>query len=74
VEKSSAFTSTYGRGFCRAVLGRLDLAAVYLAGLQLHVVESDLLPMHVETAYNVHSGPPQAPTLTRHGYGLTIRV
>jgi hypothetical protein len=24
VEKSSAFTSTYGRGLCRAVLGRVD--------------------------------------------------
>jgi hypothetical protein len=53
-------------------IGRLDLAPMYFAGLQLHVVESDLLPVQVETAYNVHSGSPQAPLFTRHGYGLTV--
>ena len=30
-------------------VGRLDLAAMDLAGLHFHVVEGDLLPMHVET-------------------------
>src|SRR5215210_8288529 len=35
-------------------VGWLYLAAMYLAALQLDVVEGDLLPMHVETTYNVH--------------------
>src|SRR5215208_742682 len=52
-------------------VSRADLAPVALAGLDLYVVEGDLLPMHVESAYNVHVvGPPQAPLLTQHGYGL----
>src|SRR5215208_1808866 len=52
-------------------VGRLDPAAMYFAAVHLDVVEGDLLPMHVESAYNVHVvGPPQAPLLTQHGYGL----
>src|SRR5215208_4246459 len=43
-------------------VGGADLAAMYFATLYLYVVEGDLLPMHVETTYNVHSGPPQAPS------------
>src|SRR5829696_3077655 len=50
---------------------RADLASMQLAGLHLHVVEGDLLSMDVETTYNVHPGPPQAPLFTRHAYGLT---
>src|SRR5215210_4392055 len=50
---------------------RADLAAMQLAALHLYVVEGDLLSMYVETTYNVHVGPPQAPLFTRHGYGLT---
>src|SRR5215210_695201 len=46
--------------------GRADLATMYFAGLHLHVVEGDLLPVHVETAYNIHVGPPQAAVFTRH--------
>src|SRR4051794_32692391 len=41
-----------------------DLAAFDLAGLDLYVVEGYLLPMHVQSTYNVHPGPPQAPSLT----------
>jgi hypothetical protein len=47
---------------------------MYLSAVHLYVVEGDLLTVHVETTYNVHVGPPQAPLLTSHGYGLTIRV
>jgi hypothetical protein len=44
-------------------VGRLDLAAMYFAALHLDVVESDLPPVQVESAYNVHVvGPPQAPS------------
>src|SRR5215211_4030170 len=35
-------------------VGGADLAAVYFAALHLYVVEGDLLPMYVETTYNVH--------------------
>src|SRR5215211_7512398 len=47
--------------------GRADLAAMYFAAVHLYVVEGDLLTVHIETTYNVHVGPPQAPlrTLTR---------
>ena len=41
-----------------------DLAAMYLSAVHLYVVEGDLLTVHVETTYNVHVGPPQAPLLT----------
>src|SRR5215203_7346975 len=42
--------------------GGTDLSAKDFAGLCLCVVEGDLLPMHVESTYNVHPGPPQAPS------------
>src|SRR5688500_18139492 len=42
--------------------GGTDLCAKDFAGLCLYVVEGDLLPMHVESTYNVHPGPPQAPS------------
>src|SRR5204863_2262002 len=45
---------------------RADLAAVNLAGLGLHVVERDLLSVHVEPTYDRHSGPPRAPVLLAH--------
>jgi|SRR3954452_22610849 hypothetical protein len=25
---------------------------------EFHVIEGDLLPVHIETAYNIHPGPP----------------
>ena len=45
---------------------RTDLAAVNLAGLGLHMVERDLLSVHVKPTYDRHSGPPRAPVLLAH--------
>src|SRR5215216_5456877 len=46
-------------------VGGADLGAMYFAAVHLYVVEGDLLPMYVETTYNVHLvGPPQAPLFT----------
>src|ERR687897_2364347 len=42
--------------------GGTDLSAKEFAGLCLYAVEGDLLPMHVQSTYNVHPGPPQAPS------------
>jgi hypothetical protein len=42
-------------------VGRADLAAAYLPGLGVEVVEGDLLPVDIQPAYDGHSGPPQAP-------------
>src|SRR5215218_1718909 len=36
--------------------GGADLAGLDLAGVYLYIVEGDLLPMHVESAYNLHCG------------------
>src|SRR5829696_6433702 len=54
-------------------VGGTDLASVYFAAVDLYVVEGDLLPMHVESTYNVHfRGSSSSVQLTQHGYGLTI--
>jgi hypothetical protein len=42
-------------------ISRNDLAALHLPGGCVEIVEGDLLPVHIEPAYDRHQGPPQAP-------------
>src|SRR5215217_2584008 len=57
-------------------VGRLDPAAMYFAAVHLDVVEGDLLPVQVESAYNVHVGGLLKLRLvdTTRGYDLMARV
>src|SRR5215207_255744 len=51
-------------------VGGADLAAVYLAGVHLDVVEGDLLPMHVETTYSMSIWRGLLKLRLRHNTGM----